>query len=75
MTSVQFYDCPVVIPYYGGKFRLSTQLVPMLASHERYIEVFGIQVPLHQISFPLRRKTNAFQHKFDVSIKNPLSLF
>ena len=41
MTSVQFYDCPVVIPYYAGKFRLSTQLVPMLASHERYIEVFA----------------------------------
>ena len=41
MTSVQFYDCPVVIPYYGGKFRLSTQLVPMLATHERYFEVFA----------------------------------
>ena len=41
MTSVQFYDCPVVIPYYGGKFRLSNQLVPMLATHERYIEVFA----------------------------------
>ena len=41
MTSVQFYDCPVVMPYYGGKFRLSTQLVPMLATHDRYFEVFA----------------------------------
>ena len=41
MTSVQFYDCPVVIPYYGGKFSLSRELVPMLASHERYFEVFA----------------------------------
>ena len=41
MTSVQFYDCPVVMPYYGGKFRLSKQLVPMLATHDRYFEVFA----------------------------------
>jgi len=34
-------DCPVVIPYYGGKFELSRRLVPMLASHERYLEVFA----------------------------------
>lgn len=41
MTSIQFYDCPVIIPYYGGKFRLSTQLVPMLPPHSRYFEVFS----------------------------------
>ena len=33
-------DCPVVIPYYGGKFELSRKLIPMLYKHERYIEVF-----------------------------------
>ena len=41
MTSVQFWDCPVVFPYYGGKFRLSMQLVKMLAPHDRYFEVFA----------------------------------
>tara|TARA_R100001086_G_scaffold243302_1_gene171993 strand:+ start:367 stop:1197 length:831 start_codon:yes stop_codon:yes gene_type:complete len=41
MTSVQFYDCPVIMPYYGGKFRLSTKLEPMLAAHDRYFEVFA----------------------------------
>lgn len=40
-TSAQFVDCPVVIPYYGGKFELSRQLVPMLPPHNRYIEVFA----------------------------------
>ena len=33
-------DCPTIFPYYGGKFSLSRQLVPMLHSHKRYIEVF-----------------------------------
>ncbi len=33
-------DCPVVIPYYGGKFELSRKLIPMLRKHDRYIEVF-----------------------------------
>jgi len=33
-------DCPTVIPYYGGKYGLSKKLVPMLAPHERYFEVF-----------------------------------
>jgi len=41
MTSLEFYDCPVVIPYYGGKFRLSKQLIPLLPNHSRYIEVFS----------------------------------
>jgi len=29
------------MPYYGGKFRLSTKLEPMLAAHDRYFEVFA----------------------------------
>ena len=33
-------DCPVVIPYYGGKFTMSRQLVSMLPSHRRYFEPF-----------------------------------
>jgi len=37
----QLSDCPVVIPYYGGKFELSRRLVPMLPPHKRYIEVFA----------------------------------
>ena len=34
-------DCPVVIPYYGGKFMMSKRLVPMLPPHRRYFEVFA----------------------------------
>jgi len=34
-------DCPVVIPYMGGKFELSRVLIPKLAPHSRYIEVFA----------------------------------
>ena len=41
MTHIGFADCPVVIPYYGGKWELSKQLVPMLPVHIRYIEVFA----------------------------------
>tara|TARA_R100000687_G_scaffold78469_1_gene71866 strand:+ start:243 stop:1070 length:828 start_codon:yes stop_codon:yes gene_type:complete len=33
-------DCPVVIPYYGGKFTMSRQLVAMLPPHRRYFEPF-----------------------------------
>jgi len=33
-------DCPVVIPYYGGKYELSRKLVPMLPPHIRYFEPF-----------------------------------
>jgi len=36
-----FSSCPVIIPYYGGKFELSRRLVPMLPPHERYIETFA----------------------------------
>ena len=54
MTSVQFYDCPVVMPYYGGKFRLSKQLVPMLATHDRYFEVFagGLSMFFRKVKAP-----------------------
>lgn len=33
-------DCPVVIPYYGGKYGLSKKLVPLLPIHNRYFEPF-----------------------------------
>ena len=41
MPSIDWYDCPVVIPYYGGKYELSRRLVPMLAPHSRYVEMFA----------------------------------
>ena len=41
MTSPTWLRCPVVIPWYGGKFELSKKLVPMLPPHERYFEVFA----------------------------------
>ena len=41
MSDHQWKDCPVVIPYYGGKFQLSRQLIPRLPKHNRYIEVFA----------------------------------
>jgi DNA adenine methylase len=41
MADFRWKDCPVVIPYYGGKFELSRKLVPMLwDNHNRYIEMF-----------------------------------
>ena len=40
MADSRRIDCPVVIPYMGGKFELSRKLIPMLHKHERYIEVF-----------------------------------
>jgi len=33
--------CPVIIPYWGGKYKLSKQLVAMIPPHDRYIEVFA----------------------------------
>ena len=41
MSDYQWKDCPVVIPYYGGKFQLSRELIPRLPKHERYIEMFA----------------------------------
>ena len=34
-------SCPVVMPYYGGKFTMSKRLVTMLPPHRRYFEVFA----------------------------------
>ena len=34
-------NCPVVIPYYGGKFTMSKRLIEMMPPHKRYIEVFA----------------------------------
>ena len=33
-------DCPVVIPYYGGKFAMSKKLVQYIPKHLRYFEPF-----------------------------------
>ena len=33
-------DCPVVIPYYGGKYTMSRQLVGKIPPHRRYFEPF-----------------------------------
>ena len=41
MAHVGFERCPVVIPYYGGKWELSKKLVPMICPHDRYIELFA----------------------------------
>ena len=34
------FNCPVVMPYYGGKFKMSKELVTMIPPHRRYFEVF-----------------------------------
>ena len=41
MPSLDWYDCPIVIPYYGGKYELSKTLVPLIPHHSRYVEVFA----------------------------------
>ena len=41
MPSHDWYDCPIVIPYYGGKYALSKVLVPLIPPHKRYIEMFA----------------------------------
>ena len=41
MPDARWIDCPVIIPYYGGKFELSRKLVPMIPEHDRYIEMFA----------------------------------
>ena len=41
MPSSQWIDCPIVIPYYGGKYEMSKLLVPLIPSHQRYIEMFA----------------------------------
>ena len=34
------HNCPVVIPYYGGKYMMSKQLINMLPRHIRCFEPF-----------------------------------
>tara|TARA_R110002020_G_scaffold108966_5_gene252341 strand:- start:5323 stop:6150 length:828 start_codon:yes stop_codon:yes gene_type:complete len=41
MDSVNWKECPVILPYWGGKVQLSRQLVGMIPPHNRYIEVFA----------------------------------
>lgn len=41
LPSHDWYDCPIVIPYYGGKYSLSKVLVPLIPPHSRYIEMFA----------------------------------
>ena len=41
MPSLDWYDCPIVLPYYGGKYEMSKTLIPLLPPHERYFEVFA----------------------------------
>ena len=40
-ASSSWLNCPVVIPYYGGKTELSKVLIPLINPHSRYIEVFA----------------------------------
>ena len=41
---------PVVIPYWGGKYKLSKVLIPMIPKHKHYIEVFagGLSMFFHK---------------------------
>ena len=41
MPSLDWYECPIVIPYYGGKYTLSKKLVQWIPPHDRYFEVFA----------------------------------
>ena len=41
MPSYDWFQCPIVIPYYGGKYELSRQLVNYIPPHERYFEMFA----------------------------------
>ena len=41
MPSLDWYECPIVIPYYGGKYALSKKFVPLIPHHDRYFEVFA----------------------------------
>jgi len=41
LPSHDWYNCPIVIPYYGGKYELSKILVPLIPPHKRYIEMFA----------------------------------
>ena len=41
MPSYDWFQCPIVIPYYGGKYELSRQLVNYIPPHETYIEMLA----------------------------------
>jgi len=41
LPSHDWYECPIVIPYYGGKYEMSRRFVPLIPHHERYFEVFS----------------------------------
>jgi len=41
LPSHDWYECPIVIPYYGGKYEMSRRFVPLIPPHERYFEVFS----------------------------------
>ena len=41
MDNTNWKECPVILPYWGGKVQLSRQLVAMMPPHNRYIEVFA----------------------------------
>lgn len=40
MPDPRWFECPVIIPYMGGKFELGKKLISMIPPHKRYIEVF-----------------------------------
>ncbi len=60
-------DCPVVIPYYGGKFELSKKLIPMLAPHDRYLEVFAGGLSMF---FRKKKSKNSVVNDIDNDIVN-----
>ena len=41
MPSHNWFICPIVLPYYGGKYELSRELVGFIPPHIRYFEVFA----------------------------------
>ena len=67
MTDIKWRDCPVIIPYYCGKYQLSKILIPMLPKHQRYIEVFAGGLSMYM------RKANAefsIVNDFDNDVAN-----
>lgn len=41
MSNAAWLRCPVIIPYWGGKVKLSKELIPLMPPHDRYIEMFA----------------------------------
>ena len=67
MPSHDWYECPIVIPYYGGKYELSKKLVPMIPSHNRYIEVFAGGLSMF---FRKGKSKDSIVNDFDSDIAN-----